>query len=341
MIRLLNLFAFTSLIASSVSVAAPNLDLDTYAKAGERVDIGQSRRLNLRCSGKGEPAVILESGAVADSFDWFKVQPLISPFARVCSYDRAGYGFSDGGASKDYIAGSADDLHRLIRVAHIPTPVVLVGHSLGTDIVRNFAMHFPNEVAALVLLDPPPQGIQDATATQRQERDEANAGRAAMLEACKKGATKLQSDPPPAELKSCLRPPNPDYSAKLNAARRTSKTKPAFWDSTAYALDAGSALDFQPVAATEKHGDLPLLILQPDAPFDGMPPEERTMLEAARQRTQNLIAATSRRAEIVPVMHSSHDVQFDRPDAVVDAVRKAIGELSGSSAPADLAKPKK
>ena len=326
MLTIRTLTALMLSCAGFATAAQPNPDLDVYARAGKRVDIGQSRHLNLRCSGAGQPTVVLESGAVADSFDWFKVQPKIAAFTRVCSYDRAGYGFSDGGASKNYIEGSADDLHALVFASHIATPVVLVGHSLGSDIVREYTTKFSKDVAALVLVDPPAQDIQGVPDKQRQERNEANAGRTAMLEACKKGAAKLGSSNSPPELKSCLRPPNPDYSARLNSARRTTKTKSAFWDSVAYALDAGGQLDSRPVPATETHGAIPLLILQPDAPFDDAPPADREMLERARQRTQKLIAATSTRSQIIPVAHSSHDVQFDRPDAVIDAVRRAIAE---------------
>ena len=82
----------------------------------------------------------------------------------------------------------------------------------------------------------------------------------------------------------------------------------------------------QPVSKTESHGAMPLVILQPDAPFDDVPPEFRKPMEQARQRTQQAIAATSTHGKIVPVAHSSHDVQFDRPDAVVEAVRDAMAK---------------
>ena len=65
---------------------------------------------------------------------------------------------------------------------------------------------------------------------------------------------------------------------------------------------------------------MPIVILQPDAPFEDMPPEFRKPMEQARQK----IAATSTRSKIVPVAHSSHDVQFDQPDAVVAAVRGVL-----------------
>src|SRR5690242_3470993 len=69
-------------------------DLRLYPPPGKRVDLG-GYRLHLYCSGHGNPTVILEHGLDGSFLDWRKVQPEIAQFARVCSYDRAGYGWSD------------------------------------------------------------------------------------------------------------------------------------------------------------------------------------------------------------------------------------------------------
>jgi pimeloyl-ACP methyl ester carboxylesterase len=293
--------------------------LDAYARSGELVDIGNGKRLNLRCSGSGSTTVMLESGAVADSMTWSDVQPTLAKTFRVCSYDRAGYGFSEGAATAPYIQSTAQDLHALLRAARIARPVVLVGHSLGTNIVREFASKYPADVGAIVLLDPPAQNIEGVGAERRAAVDKENAGMMEAIAACGRKAAQV----PPA-LEGCLRPPNPKFSDALNAAHHASKSRPAFWESIGNALRAGRALDREPVPATETHGAIPLLILQPDNPFDDEPPEDRPMIEAARIKTQQAIAATSTRGRIIPVAHSSHDVQNDRPEVVVDAVRRAV-----------------
>ena len=82
--------------AGEVPVAATSSMFAAYAKPAELVDIG-ARTLNLRCSGSGSPTVVLEAGANADSLAWAAVQPLIAQNTKVCSYDRAGYGFSGEG----------------------------------------------------------------------------------------------------------------------------------------------------------------------------------------------------------------------------------------------------
>src|SRR5664279_478354 len=135
---LLASFAAGSTAAETAGAPAPDPALDAYARPASLVDIG-GRKLNLRCSGSGAPTVILESGANADSLTWFKVQPLLARSTTVCSYDRAGYGFSDDGPMPRDIDADSADLHALIHAAHLALPAILVGHSLGTNIVRRYA----------------------------------------------------------------------------------------------------------------------------------------------------------------------------------------------------------
>ena len=112
------------LLAGSAAISAaqmpagstPDPALDAYARPANLVDIG-GRKLNLRCSGSGTPTVMLESGATTDSLTWFKVQPPLARATTVCSYDRAGYGFSDDGPRPRDIDADAADLHALIHAA--------------------------------------------------------------------------------------------------------------------------------------------------------------------------------------------------------------------------------
>jgi len=317
-----------SFIAMPLTAETPHVDssLDIYAKPGQFVNIGKHQRLNLRCSGEGTPTVVLESGNNADSMTWFKLQPEIAKFTRVCAYDRAGTGFSDGGPLPRNLDLNSADLSELIHTAHIAMPAVFVGHSYGTNVVRRFADKHPNDVAALVLLDPPPQNVGEFSPEFENADDKEHNGMLAAIRNCEKGAEAGKLDTP--EFKDCLRPPNPQFSAELNAAIHANKTRPAFWQTIISITEANADLYRQPVSKAESHGATPLLILQPDSPFEDVPAEFRKPMEQARQKTQQAIAATSTRGKIVPVSHSSHDVQMDRPDAAVEAVRTAIAMLA-------------
>jgi len=109
--------------------------------------------LHMRTLGSGRPLVVLEAGIAATSANWISVQQELSGRAQTCSYDRAGLGWSPAAPGERTLRRWSDDLHRLIHQLG-ETPVVLVGHSFGACVVRVYAHRFPNDVAALVLVDP-------------------------------------------------------------------------------------------------------------------------------------------------------------------------------------------
>jgi pimeloyl-ACP methyl ester carboxylesterase len=125
---------------------------------GRLLDIG-GRRLHLHCvsnmadSGDIPVSVIFESGIAASSLNWRRVQAEIAELARACSYDRAGFGWSDPGRSPRSARAAVADLRRLLQAAQMPAPYVLVGHSYGGYVILTFAAEYPREVAGLVLVD--------------------------------------------------------------------------------------------------------------------------------------------------------------------------------------------
>src|SRR5581483_7934196 len=119
---------------------------------GQLVDVG-GYRLHLYCTGSGSPTVVLDFGLDGSYLDWFYVQPQIAEFARVCSYDRAGYGWSDSSSRPRLPSVMSEELHTLLANAGEKPPYILVGHSFGAFDVRMYAHKFPDEVAGLVLVD--------------------------------------------------------------------------------------------------------------------------------------------------------------------------------------------
>lgn len=318
--------------ADAVGPPTPDRALDMYAKPATLVDIGNGRHLNLRCTGDGTPTVLLESGAIADSMTWSKVQPLVAHSTRVCSYDRAGYGFSDAGPLPRNVDAAVTDLHALASAAHLAEPMILVGHSLGSNIVRRYAQRFPSEVSGLVLVDPPPQHIAEFSADWVKTDDAMRAAGLAFYRACEKGAQNGQLDAPPPALKACLRGPDPAYSKALNAAIHKNKSRPAFWQTVISVTEANGALFAEPVSATEKYDALPLIVLTADAAYAEVPRADQKTLEAAQDATHTRIVATSTRGKRIHVAGASHDVQIDHPDAVASAVAKMMKQVASTQA---------
>jgi pimeloyl-ACP methyl ester carboxylesterase len=119
---------------------------------GQLINIG-SHRLHINCVGEGSPSVIIDSGLGGFSLEWFKIQNNLSKDVRICSYDRAGYGWSDPGPRPRTTARITRELSTLLAEAKIPGPYLLVGHSFGGYNIRYFASEYPELVAGLVFID--------------------------------------------------------------------------------------------------------------------------------------------------------------------------------------------
>src|SRR5205823_10320911 len=101
--------------------------------------------MHLNCAGQGHPTVILEAGLNDFSVIWTVVQREVATFARVCSYDRAGFGWSEPSPQPRTGTTMAHELHTLLVTADVKPPYVLVGHSFGGALVRLYAHEYPNE----------------------------------------------------------------------------------------------------------------------------------------------------------------------------------------------------
>jgi pimeloyl-ACP methyl ester carboxylesterase len=111
-------------------------------------------QLFLSCEGPSAgPTVILMAGGGGTMKIWDKVQPQVATFARVCSYDRAGLGESSTIKEPQSAAEIADDLAALLETAHVPTPYILVVHSIGGLYVRKYDKQEDSKVSAMVLID--------------------------------------------------------------------------------------------------------------------------------------------------------------------------------------------
>jgi pimeloyl-ACP methyl ester carboxylesterase len=127
-------------------------DAQANPPPGQMVDVG-GYRLHIHCTGSGSPTVVIESGWGEMSASWGWVQPEVARTTRVCTYDRAGMGWSEASSEPRTAREFAKELHTLLVNANEPGPYVLVGHSLGGYTVRVYAHDYPDQVSGLVLVD--------------------------------------------------------------------------------------------------------------------------------------------------------------------------------------------
>jgi pimeloyl-ACP methyl ester carboxylesterase len=132
--------------------SAETADAQAYPPPGQMVDVG-GHRLHINCTGEGSPTVVIEAGLGDWSTGWGYVQPEVAKTTRVCTYDRAGWGWSEPGPEPRDANQIAKELHTLLQKANIPGPYVIVGHSLGGLPVRVFTHDYPGEVKGIVLVE--------------------------------------------------------------------------------------------------------------------------------------------------------------------------------------------
>ncbi|WP_104655786.1 alpha/beta fold hydrolase [Ralstonia insidiosa] len=123
-----------------------------HTAPGQRVLIGD-RHLHLYCTGQGAPTLVLEAGMAGWSQDWAWVQDGLAAGGRVCSYDRAGYGWSDAAPAPRLGMQAVDDLRRALLAAGEAPPWLLAGHSMGGLLVGMHARAYPADVAGLAFID--------------------------------------------------------------------------------------------------------------------------------------------------------------------------------------------
>jgi pimeloyl-ACP methyl ester carboxylesterase len=126
-------------------------------RPGGLVDAG-GHQLHIYCTGQGSPVVVLEAGTGSMSAAWGWVQPEIARVTRVCSYDRAGLGWSEAGDGRYVPSRVPEELRVLLDRSNETGPIVLVGHELGALYARMYAARFARDTAALVLIDDPATG---------------------------------------------------------------------------------------------------------------------------------------------------------------------------------------
>ena len=144
------------LLAGTGGAAYNALSIRHYRKIagvpGKLYNIG-GYSMHLYCTGEGSPTIVLSSGLGDDFTGWAKVQPALSRQMRVCSYDRAGFGWSDSRPGVQDANAISSQLHQLIEAAAVQRPFVLVGHSISGIYLRSYAAHYPGDLAGLVFVD--------------------------------------------------------------------------------------------------------------------------------------------------------------------------------------------
>jgi pimeloyl-ACP methyl ester carboxylesterase len=311
LLGLILVLAFAGFLYENVSEAR---DRRFNPMSGRMVDVG-GYKMHIDCSGEAGPAVILESGLGDTYLSWRKVQPQIAKFARVCSYDRAGLGYSDASSQPRTSKVIAEELHTLLQAAKVAPPYVLVGHSMGGFDVRLFASLYRSEVAGMVLVDASHPDQQNRLPPELRNLVGSSLRESEFLEySMPLGVPRLLAlcdDAPAIRAVEC----------NFHTARENVDEMKAFAESAAE------------TAATGALGDLPLAVLShdPERPSAELPPDLAKPTNEAWERMQEELAHLSTRGTQAIAKNSAHYVQIDRPELVIEAVRMVVDEARAAA----------
>lgn len=341
-----------ALLATPLAAQAPRKTsapetLAEFARPHEAVKLPDGRNINLFCTGSGKQTVLFDAGGSDWSVIWGLVQPRVAARARACSYDRAGLGYSDPAKGARSPAAIVEDMHALIAAAKMPTPLVLVGHSLGGFNVKLYAALYPEDVAGLVLVDPSEE--RDAERVRARMQARYGVAMTARLEladrdglqqyvldryrTCLSLAKAGDLDPTSVEYRRCSDPPRDPLGPAVAKERARIQVKPAYQDAQAseilnsiYGRSDGDAT-YRTLFRPGMFGRKPLIVLS-HGNYDAKDLTDAAGFQSwawLHQDTAALSRAGSHR--IVP--NTNHNIEIDDPDAVARAVIEVVARAGG------------
>lgn len=338
--RLINLLALatTGLLFSAPSTVRAQ-DVSTsppYPPPGRLIDMG-GWRLHINCTGEAhsaQPTVVLEAGAGDFSVDWSLVQPRVAGFARVCSYDRAGSGWSELGPRPRTLHQLVWELHTLLGKAGVGPPYVLVGHSFGGILVRLYVCMYPSEVAGIVFDD---SGYENGVAVLMNGKIVrlVDTATGKPVPPVKTSDPIHESDIPPdilSQLQNAARwgaahangPPRDKLPIEAQRMRAwsVSQVKHYAANDNPFAGEELAAMLAEQKKQEHPLGDKPLTVLSRGLP-EYENPKDRGV-EDEHNRNQAELVKLSRNGKQVLALHSHHHILMEEPELVVTSIREVL-----------------
>lgn len=297
-----------------------------YTSIGKMVDIG-GYKLHIQDTGTGTggPTVILDAGMGSNSLDWCLVQSEIAHFTRVCSYDRAGTGWSEESPHSRTSEVVIHELHTLLKNAGVPGPYILVGHSFGGVNARLYAQYYPDEVAGIILVDAAHEHQMARLPKATEQLQVIVKRQNILLMLSRLGIVRLLHNMPAAK-KQLEKLPGHIRPFYLSQKLQTKHTKTMLAE--AIALEESLK---QLAHTKETLRDKPLIVITagkaPSALETGISPEENNEWFTAWHELQKDLLTKSARSKQIIAEKSGHMIPLEQPEVIVKAICDMIIDL--------------
>ena len=331
--------ALAALVLATVSAAAAPVSDESYLHPGQLVTVDGSRRLNLSCMGRGSPTVLFDSGRGDGALVWRLVQGEVAKLTRACVYDRAGIGFSDPRQGESDAKAIVADLHALLMAAKIRTPILYVGHSIAGLYGLLLQATYPRDLAGAVLIDPSFANQLDSMSAAGIAAGAPQALADAMLAGFHAEARRMKECAAlPAPLPGDCAKSDSRLPPALDALNQAQRSRPSYllthaseYESFLPSKEHENADQKELEAAAANFGDKPLIVLTRGTSwnFPGITPEQNAAVDQAWKAGHDRLAALSTHGSNTVVPGSGHYIHYDQPQAVIDAVTRAITEIRG------------
>lgn len=285
--------------------------------------------LHLHTLGEGSPTVIFEAGAASWSLDWHLVQTEVAQFTRACSYDRAGFGWSEPGPKPRTTVQMVKELHTLLTEAGLQKPYIFVGASFGGHPIRLYTKTYPDDVVGIILLDARHETVNTKMPPAwRQMEFPGKVIFRFMLAMSKLGILNMMGRfmkgnalPPVAKIL-----PSEMLPKYLTVGYRTN-----YWQTNLDELAASADSDAQ-VMASGSLGNVPLTVIRHSRPdlFAQMPAQQAQQAEQVWQELQMELTQLSTNSRMLVAEKSGHGIQFEQPDLVVEVIRQMVENARGA-----------
>jgi pimeloyl-ACP methyl ester carboxylesterase len=327
LLGLLILVVIAAALGACYQALGSRADARRFPQQGQSVSLGpafDNLTLSIDCRGQGSPTVILDSGLGVPAVGWNPVQAEVAKFTRVCSYDRAGYGWSGATSRPRTSLQIVKELHALLEAANEKGPYILVGHSFGGFNVRVYNGQYPNDVAGMVLVD----------ASHEDQNDRMPPAIQAFMKKSIEQLKRQQMLAPllirfgVARFAQRKQGEAPGISKEFGQELLYLQLQPKFIDASA--SEMGSfAESANEVRMAGNLGDKPLVVLTAGKSADasqlpaGFPKKEFDEFhEVWVNELQVKEARLSTRGKRIMVPDSDHMIPFERPDTIVAAIRE-------------------